>query len=79
MLEVYVNKQATVIQKVFKGWYVRERVRPLQVWRAFTVISRRGIKELVMNKVRAVISGWRIRRIMRTKEIANIVTQIKDY
>ena len=51
---------------------MRERVKPLGVLRA---LSGRG----VLSKIRAVIAGWRVRRILQTKEIATIVQQIKDY
>jgi len=27
----------------------------------------------------AVVRGWRVRRVMRTKEVANIIREIKDY
>ena len=57
LLEAYVNKQATTIQRVFRGWYVRERAKPLGVLKT---LSGRG----VLSKIRAVIAGWRLRRIL---------------
>jgi hypothetical protein len=76
MLEVYVNKCATKIQKVFRGWFIRERIRPLKIQKALNLSAR---KDNVLSRLGAVIIGWRIRKIMKTKEIANYVRQIKDY
>jgi hypothetical protein len=70
MLEVYVNKCATKIQKVFRGWFVRERVRPLLIQKAFNLSAR---KDNVLTRLRAIFLGWRIRKIMKTKEIANYI------
>jgi hypothetical protein len=76
MLEVYVNKCATLIQKVFRGWFVRERVRPLLINKTFNLSGR---KDNVLSRLRAIFVGWRIRKIMKTKEIGNYIRQIKDY
>lgn len=70
MLEVYVNKCAVKIQKVFRGWFIRERVRPLLLHRTLNMSSR---KDNVMHRLSALIQGWRIRKIMRTKEIGNYI------
>ena len=66
MLEIYVNKCATKIQKLYRGWYVRERIRPLKIHRLFSSQQHQG---RVVQKMRAIVKGWRVRKIMRTKEI----------
>ena len=71
MLEVYVNRCATAIQKVFRGWYVRERIRPLLIQKALNSSARRDSR--VITRLRALIQGWRVRKIMKTKEIGNYV------
>lgn len=71
-LEEYVSKAATKIQKVWRGWFLRTRVKPIAVRRAFYTLSLRGRREILLKKVRAVVQGWRVRKIMRTKEIANL-------
>lgn len=42
MLEIYVNKCATKIQKLYRGWYVRERIRPLKIHRLFSHQEHQG-------------------------------------
>ena len=76
MLELYVNNCATKIQKVFRGWFVRERIRPLLIHKALNFSAR---KDNVISRLRALIQGWRIRKIMKTKEIGNYIRQVKDY
>ena len=71
MLEVYVNRCATAIQKVFRGWYIRERIRPLLIHKALNSSARRDSR--VIARLRALIQGWRVRKIMKTKEIGNYV------
>jgi hypothetical protein len=78
MLEVYVNAKATLIQKVFRGWYLRKRAKPLEVKRAFLGRSNSS-RETLLEKIKGVIGGWRVRRIMKTREVANCIKQIKDY
>lgn len=80
MLEVFVNGKATLIQKVFRGWYLRQRVKPLEVRKAFFMrYSRRSGGVSLLDKMRGLIQGWRVRRIMKTKEVANHIKQVKDY
>jgi hypothetical protein len=67
MLEIYVNKCATKIQKLYRGWYVRERIRPLKIHRLFSAQQNHGGH--VVQKLGAIVKGWRLRKIMRTKEI----------
>jgi hypothetical protein len=69
MLKGYVNECAAKIQKVFKGFYSRKVVLPIK--KSFA--KGRGLK------LDSVVKGWRIRRIMNTKEIENHINQIKDY
>jgi hypothetical protein len=68
MLEIYVNKCATKIQKLYRGWYVRERIRPLKIHRVFSAQQNHSGGQVVQ-KLRAIVRGWRVRKIMRTKEI----------
>lgn len=68
LLKKYVNHCATKIQKVFKGYYARMVV--VKVKRAFKMREE---------KIIAAVKGWRIRKIMKTKEIELLVSQINDY
>lgn len=70
MLELYVSKCATKIQKHFRGWYVRTHLRPLKLQQVLGNLR---------DKLQALVKGWRLRRILRTKEIVTQVRQIKDY
>ena len=62
MLKNYVNHCATKIQKVFKGHYTRKVT--IKIKRAFNTLEE---------KFSACITGWRVRRIMKTKEIENYI------
>ena len=64
MLKNYVNLCATRIQKVFKGFFTRKVVVPV------VKVFSEGRDEIL----RSVIVGWRIRRIMKTKEIENYIS-----
>lgn len=58
LLKNYVNNCAVKIQKIFKGYFARKFI--VKIKRAF-----KGIDE----KLVAAVLGWKIRKIMRTKEI----------
>lgn len=66
---MYVNNQATKIQRIFRGYYARKVIIPVK--KAFGF----GREE----KLSSVAKGWKIRKIMKTKEIENHIQQIKDY
>eukprot|EP00347_Sterkiella_histriomuscorum_P004582 403359915 len=68
LLKNYVHHCAIRIQKVFKGFYARRIV--IKIKRAF-----RG-KEKCLN---ASINAWRLRKIMKTKEVEQLTEQIKDF
>lgn len=36
-------------------------------------------KVIGSERIAAIVRGWRLRRIMSTKEVANIIREIKDY
>jgi 5'(3')-deoxyribonucleotidase len=58
LLKNYVNHCATKIQKIFRGHFARKIKVPVK--KAFMKIE---------NSLRWIVIGWRIRRIMKTKEI----------
>lgn len=62
MLKNYVRNCAIKIQKVFKGYHTRHTV--VKIKRAFSKVE---------TKLKAMIIGWRIRRIMKTKEIQSLI------
>ncbi len=64
----YVSHCATKIQKVFKGYYTRHVI--VKIKKAFSKVEI---------KLKAIVIGWKIRKIMKTKEIDNTIVQIKDY
>ena len=68
LLKGYVNHCACKIQKVFRGFYARNYL--VKIKRAFSKTETR---------FRAIIIAWRLRRVMKTKEIENYTIQIKDY
>jgi len=68
LLKTYINHCATKIQKVFKGHYARKVTVP-------TKAAFRGLEEVA----NAVVNGWRVRRIMKTKEIKGMIDQIKEF
>jgi hypothetical protein len=57
-----VNHCAIKIQKLFKGFFARK----------YTVKIKRAFR-LVDKHLSSIIKGWRIRKIMKTKEIENYV------
>jgi hypothetical protein len=68
MLKRYINRNATMIQKNWRGHFVR-KVR-LPVARRMAGVNMR---------LEALIVGWRVRKIMQTKEIDMRITQIRDF
>ena len=63
LLKGYVNHCAMKIQKVFKGHYARKVQMPIK--KTFRKV------EVVL---KAVVKGWKIRKIMKTKEIENMIS-----
>lgn len=68
VLKKYVNRCATKIQKVWRGFYTRMVISPV----TSKIRKNRGL--LV-----ALAKGWRVRRIMRTKEVVMRIEQIVDF
>mmetsp|Transcript_7178 Transcript_7178/g.6268 ORF Transcript_7178/g.6268 Transcript_7178/m.6268 type:complete len:132 (+) Transcript_7178:1724-2119(+) len=68
MLRNYVNHCATSIQKLYRGFYTRKYL--IRIRKAFLTLE---------DVMVALVLGWRIRKIMQTKEIENIIFQMKDY
>ena len=68
LLKNYVNHCALKIQKIFRGFYARNII----------VKIRRAFKGKERGLVGAVYA-WRLRKIMKTKEVEQIVLQIKDH
>lgn len=62
LLKNYVHHCAIKIQKIFKGFYARKVI----------VKIKRVFKDRE-NFLKAVVKGWRIRRIMQTKEIEQMI------
>jgi hypothetical protein len=55
-----VDHCASKIQKVFRGFYARKYI--IKIKKTFFNVE---------DKIQAVVRGWRIRKIMKTKEIEN--------
>lgn len=68
LLKKYVESCAIKVQKVFKGHYARKIKIPIK--KAFKAIEP---------KLNGVVAGWRLRRILKTKEIQTYISQIKDF
>jgi len=68
ILKKYINRCATLIQKLWRGHFVRKVV--------VTVHKRIGKFHAALA---GLIKGWRVRRIMRTKEVDMRVRQIRDF
>lgn len=68
LLKKYVESCAIKVQKVFKGHYARKIKIPIK--KAFKAIEPR---------LNGVVAGWRLRRILKTKEIQTYISQIKDF
>lgn len=62
LLKNYVGHCATKIQKVFKGYYARH-----------VIVKIKAAFNKVEDKLIALVIGWRVRKIMKTKEIENTV------
>jgi len=63
LLKKFYAHCAVLIQKVWRGYSVRKRVAKT--------------KNLAKEKALGLVKGWKIRRILRTESISNIVQQIK--
>ncbi len=53
---------------MFKGRFARKILIPVK--KAFKICDKR---------LSSLIIGWRIRKIMKTKEIETLISQLKDY
>jgi hypothetical protein len=69
MLNNYINYCAVKIQKVFRGFIVRKLQVPLRV-----NLGHKGLE-----KLQAVMIGWRVRRIMRLKEAKTKIRDVFDH
>ena len=70
MLNNYVNYCAVKIQKVFRGYLARK----LDLQFVLALGGPEGV-----NKLEAVMVGWRTRRILRLKEAKTKIRTIKDH
>jgi hypothetical protein len=63
ILKTYINRCATKIQALYRGHYVRQRIRvPNQALR----VSR--------SRLAALVKGWRVRKIFSTEEVKNRIS-----
>jgi hypothetical protein len=69
MLNNYINYCAVKIQKVFRGYIVRKLEIPFR-----KILGQEGLERL-----QAVLIGWRVRRIMRLKETKSKIRTIRDH
>lgn len=60
LLRNYVDHCACKIQKVFRGFYGRKHI--IKIKKSFYFVE---------DKMKALVRGWRMRKIMKTKEIEN--------
>lgn len=68
LLSRYVHHCATKLQKVYRGHYTRKVTVPVKS--AFKTLE---------TTFTAIVKGWKIRRIMKTKEIQCHISQIKEF
>lgn len=68
LLRNYVNHCAIKIQKNFKGFFARK----------YTVKIKKAFKTADKH-LSSIVRGWRVRKIMKTKEIENFTHQLTDY
>lgn len=67
LMNLFRQYSALFIQKVWKGYRVRKDVK--------SILNR---KRFARNKIKALVRGWKIRKIMKNEEIVSLKQELKD-